>query len=356
MFCITVFSSCQDTTQIAPFSDVQKQSTNNIDFATVSSVTTNNRVEEKEQSISFVLEKGRLVFQDVNSYSNALMALTQKDRNPVFLEKLAKTNFKSLLEDEKEKPKNSTRNIVVDENMQDIGIPHILKQILNNDGEVQVGDTINVVYNNYIYFFGSSEAEKIKELKKGGQNFNNRRVAIEKKVVGEKVISSGRVEVSNPDAKYQKEYSSCVGDVMKIVFEVYAYTFAGGSAGLRSSAVETRIKHEYKAGTYSWQPATLETMLKRITNLTGTISPNISFSPVNINEPFREATGGTDLVIPIATYGNYNAYASYQRPCWVLNMTGNYYAQVTSPSCNSAGFYNVNPATWTWSASDPVCF
>jgi len=300
-----------------------------------------------QQTADVINNNGRLQFKDSEALSKTIQSLITKTSED--LNKWDKElHFRSL--------KNDTAAI---EKFSSFGFPDFYESILNNKGEYMIGDTIVYFDHGYKYLIPNKDETLLNKIK-----YNQANAAL-KFVAGSSVLySSSSTDNSDKtlgpakntginlstvlnnnykDARYQYQFHKD-GDpnsVRKIVFELQNYYEQNSFAYV--CYFHTRIKQEYLAGNEAgnWKPAG-EVMEKSFSNLNFDVAfiNTGNGTTTHITGSGRNAsqTDGNDLDVVLTTF-------QASQSAVTASVSGNYHAKVI-PAGNSAGHYDLTPASW----------
>jgi hypothetical protein len=223
-------------------------------------------------------------------------------------------------------------------------LPASRARLLNAQGEYQLGDTIVWYHKDALYYLPSGNEAELAELKQRGGDPARAYPIIQNK----RVVSSGRVEDSERfDDSYNFQYNTS-SHTLKISFELTSDVLKYPS-GPNWSEIYTTIRLVY------WQPGSWPTpgrWRQAGENRTSSISGgtyNVSTLAVTGVFPSsgsinRTLTADYDLDVFL---NSASAVINGSSDYWAANVSGNYNCQVLNPG-HSAGFYNVNPASFFW--------
>ncbi len=276
--------------------------------------------------------RGRLVFKDRNEFHLVSAKIGRSDASVGESWEKSQNGFVSYL--------TQVRNTKTWDSL--ANLPTYRARLLNAHGEYQLGDTIVWYHNDALYYIPSgSEAELASLQERGGDPARAYPI-----IQNKRVLSSGRSEGAEwVDEKYSYPYNTS-SHTLKISFELISQVWKYPS-GLNISEIYTKIRLVY------WQPGSWptpgrwrqagENRTSSITSGTFNVSTLSAFGPYfNFGPMGATLTADYDLdgflgSTPI------NGDSDY----WAATVNGNYSCQVLNPG-HSAGFYNVNPASFIW--------
>jgi hypothetical protein len=277
------------------------------------------------------IKNAMLFFPNTKSFLETVKILSSSSslQNPIF--------SITTLKEEKTKLKNKPNPF------KEIELPEAIEILLNQDGAVQIGDTIVMFHYGYQYFIASNKSYLISNLKKDSlpEKANHyegvRKIKIpEKKIISEPTyFSNGRSEGiiylgENVALTKQHQYQTG-GHTYKIVFEL-ANQKTTWPNGYAATALNLGIKVEYRqcptVGPCQW-PAAGEVSNKIISNLNiQAYSPFYSYSNVSyINSNYGNSAYNSGHLYNTLAF-DYYWYAQTKYEWYIPTFMGNFEAKV----------------------------
>lgn len=286
-----------------------------------------DRQDEKKSVI--VVENGRMVFADATSFLNYIDELSKKSNEELIQEASRIPNFKSLLPHFNSIDSLGIKLSEQDESLKKFDFPTPYLLVLNEEGEIKVGDKIEWYRDGKKYFFPTQDEKEILTLKANPSAINDFIFTGSKLL--EQPSNRNRTDIGIGgivNAKHQKEFYQIsyngvpMAGNRKYVHEIITFfnAFVQNNVVMSYSDIDLRIKLEWKGK--NWQPAgekrEISVNLQGEANISQELA-NLSYSigPVISKVSYIEQSG--DYLIPLARYGG----PSDIRPLvWKLNLHG----------------------------------
>lgn len=270
---------------------------------------------EKESNATLIVKNGRLIFKDINIFTNVLNQLKKistEEEAKIWEGEYEYTSLRKF--NELDNGSNHTA---------EMNLPMAYTTLLNRDREYVIGKIIVWFDQDYVHFIDNLDEDLLKKIK-ANPSISKNKAKITRKVVTSKTSKNARTggqingqTGDRPDARYQHEWlinttpgGTLTGDRRKTVYEILSITVPTGPTpqGYRSDyTFYMNIKFEWWWSGRGWQPNASEDHTVTL-NLSGESFPDcrtISVTPINFNETIN--TRGNVQKVLASDYFLYNS-------------------------------------------------